>query len=105
MTSFRAAIRVQPGARADRVGGAAPQATPRAGELPALVVRVRARPVEGAATAAAERAVAAALGLPARRVKVVRGATSRDKLIEVAHPPEDIESRWAALLAGEGISG
>lgn len=102
MPAFRAAIRVQPGARRDSVGGAAaggrPASGPHAADPPVLLVRVRARPVEGAATAAAERAVADALGLRPRLVRVVRGATSRDKLIEVSDPPPDIAERWAALL-------
>ncbi len=104
MSTFRAAIRVQPGARIAAVGGPAPTPSGRAGDSPALLVRVRARPVEGAATAAAERAVAEALGVPARRVRVVRGQTTRDKLIEVTDPPEDIRQRWARLLA-EGPPG
>jgi uncharacterized protein YggU (UPF0235/DUF167 family) len=97
VTRFRAAIRVSPGARQDAVGGARPPS--RAGEGQVLVVRVRARPVDGAATLAAERALAAALGLPAHRVRVVRGATSREKLVEVVDPPEDLGDRWAALLS------
>lgn len=100
MLAFRAAIHVRPGSRADRVGGAAPSA--RTGAPPALEVRVRARPVEGAATAAAERAVAGALGLRPRQVRVVRGATARDKVIEISDPPPDIAERWAALLGRAG---
>lgn len=96
MPSFRAAIHVRPGARQDAVGGAAPAA--RTADGPALQVRVRARPVEGAATEAAERAVARALGVRPRQVRVVRGATTRDKLLEVSDPPPDIAERWAALL-------
>jgi uncharacterized protein YggU (UPF0235/DUF167 family) len=82
---------------ANSAGGANPAGRP--GEQPALEVRVRARPVDGAATAAAEEVVAEALGIRARQVRVIRGATSRDKLLEITDPPADIEQRWAALLA------
>ena len=99
MQTFRAAIHVRPGARADRVGGCSPAV--RDGDLPVLQVQVRARPVEGAATAAAERAVAGALGVRSRQVRVVSGATSRDKVVEVTDPPADIRARWQALLADE----
>ena len=99
MGTFRAAIHVRPGARADLVGGSSPAV--RDGDLPVLRVQVRARPVEGAATAAAERAVADALGVRNRQVRVVSGATSRDKVVEVADPPDDIRARWQALLADE----
>jgi uncharacterized protein YggU (UPF0235/DUF167 family) len=101
--TFRAAIRVRPGSRVDRIGGAGATggvgATGRPGELPALEVRVRARPVDGAATAAAEAVVAEALGIRVRQVRVIRGATSRDKLLEITDPPADIAQRWSALLA------
>jgi uncharacterized protein len=96
VTTFRAAIRVRPAARRDAVGGRA--ATSRPGDPAVLEVRVRARPVEGAATAAAERALADALGLRPRQVRVVRGATSRDKIVEIADPPPDVAARWASLL-------
>lgn len=99
MDSFRAAIHVRPGGRADAVGGAV--AATRPGTPPALLVRVRARPVEGAATAATERVLADALGVRPRQVRVVRGATSRDKVVEVTDPPAGIEQRWANLLGEE----
>lgn len=97
MEVFRAAIHVRPGARADHVGGQAAAARP--GDRPPLLVAVRAKPVEGAASAAAERVLAQALGLRPRQVRIVRGATSRDKLVEVGDPPADIADRWDALLA------
>ena len=49
----------------------------------ALVVRVSARAVDGAATEAALAAVAKALGVRRRDVRLVTGATSRDKVVEV----------------------
>ena len=48
-----------------------------------LAVWVPARPVEGQANAAVERAVAAALRLRPRQVHVVRGFSSRQKLLEI----------------------
>jgi uncharacterized protein YggU (UPF0235/DUF167 family) len=54
----------------------------------ALVVRVAARAVDGAATEAALRAVARALGVRRRDVALVTGATSRDKLVEVTGADE-----------------
>lgn len=96
MLPFRAAIHVRPGSRVDRVGGSTPSA--RGTDRPALVVEVRARPVQGAATRAVEQVLAEALGVPRRQVRVVRGAGNRDKLVEVADPPPDLAQRWAALL-------
>lgn len=100
MPAFLAAIRVEPGARTNRVGGAVPPRDDR-GEQPCLQVRVRARIVDGAATAAAARAVAEALAVQTRQVSVVKGHTAREQLVKVIDPPTDIAERWQRLLDNE----
>ncbi|MCD6726167.1 MAG: DUF167 domain-containing protein [Solirubrobacteraceae bacterium] len=64
--------------------------TPRAGREEVLVrddgvlaARVNAPPVEGRANAALERLLAKALGVAPSRVRVVRGARSREKTVRV----------------------
>lgn len=47
-------------------------------------VKVRAKPQEGAANTAVIRLVARALDLAPSRVELLRGATSRDKLLRIA---------------------
>lgn len=71
---MRFEIRVRPGASRTRVGGS------HGGRL---VVAVSARAVDGAATEAALAAVAEAFGVRRRAVTLVRGATSRDKVVEI----------------------
>jgi uncharacterized protein YggU (UPF0235/DUF167 family) len=90
--SQRVAIRVKPGAARTSVGGC--YAGPRGS---ALVVAVTARAVDGRATQAAVRAVAAALGVRPAAVRLVSGATSRDKVVEVDPAPVDLGDRVAAL--------
>ena len=68
-------VRVQPRARRDEVVG------DRAG---AVVIRLAAPPVDGKANAALCAFVAKAAGVPRSRVEIVRGATSRDKVVRVA---------------------
>ena len=66
-------LRVTPGARTESVtieGGRA-------------LVKVRARPTDGAANAAVEKLVAGALGVATSRCRIVRGATSREKVLFV----------------------
>jgi uncharacterized protein (TIGR00251 family) len=65
-------IRLQPRARRDEVVGE------RGG---AIVVRVTAPPVDGKANAALCAFVARRVGIPPSRVEVVRGQTSRDKVV------------------------
>ena len=63
----------------------------------ALVVRVGARAVDGAATEAALAAVAEAFGVRRRQVTLVSGATSRDKVVEVTGDPAEVGARLVAL--------
>ena len=94
------AVRVTPGAARPGVGGVWTGTDNRRH----LVVRVRERAVDGAATAAVTAAVAEALGVAGRRVVVRRGTSSRVKLLEVeveASARADVERRLAELLASE----
>lgn len=70
----RFGVRVQP--RASRAGVLGLH-----GE--SLRVRVQAAPADGAANAAVVALLAEALGVPPRSVRIVAGATSRSKLVEV----------------------
>jgi uncharacterized protein YggU (UPF0235/DUF167 family) len=69
----RLALRVTPGARSEAV------------ELGdgRVLVKVRARPQDGAANEAVLRLLAAALGVAASRLRMLRGATGRDKLVQL----------------------
>lgn len=87
----RLAVRVQPGASRTHVGGH------REG---VLLVRVSARAVEGAANRAVVDAVATALRVRRRQVRVVRGERARDKLLEVTEPPADLSARVDSLRDG-----
>lgn len=83
---------MRPGASRTRVGGS------HGGRL---VVAVSARAVDGAATDAALAAVADAFGVRRRDVTLVRGATSRDKVVEIISggaDETDLASRLEALL-------
>jgi uncharacterized protein (TIGR00251 family) len=70
----RLAIRATPGARTESV----------AIENGRVSVKVRAKPQDGAANEAVIRLVAHAFGVAPSRVELLRGATSRDKLLRVA---------------------
>ena len=87
-------MRVKPGASRTAVGG---RYDGPAGA--ALVVSVAARAVEGQATKAVLQAVAEAFGLRRSAVTLIRGATSRDKLLEVAGSEAEIQSKLKQLLA------
>lgn len=68
------AVRVIPRARRDEVGGE------RDGRL---LVRTTAPPVDDAANEAVRRLIAAHLGVPRRRVTLLSGHRSRDKVLRV----------------------
>ena len=89
---MRLEIHVRPNASRTEVGGI---------HDGMLVVRVAQPPSEGRATDAALEAVATALGLPRSAVDLVRGATSRRKLLDldVTRGPV-IDARIGQLLGG-----
>ena len=64
----------------------------------ALKVRVQAPPVEGAANEALVGLLADRLGVPRRAVRVVAGATSRAKTVEVDGTTEDAVRALASPL-------
>jgi uncharacterized protein (TIGR00251 family) len=80
-------VRLQPRARRAEVVGE------RAG---AIVIRVTAPPVDGKANAALCAFIADRAGVPPSRVTVVRGSTSRDKVVRV--DGADAAAVRAALL-------
>lgn len=69
----RIAVRVTPGARSEGLDLAEGR----------LLARVRAKPEDGKATEAVRGLIAAALGMAASRVTLLRGATSREKLFRI----------------------
>lgn len=71
----RLALRVTPGARVERL---------EAGDG-VLLVKVRAKAKDGEANAAVLALLAAALGVATSRLRMLRGATGRDKLVQL--PP------------------
>lgn len=67
-------VRVQPRAARDQLGGE------RDG---ALVARLSAPPVEGAANAALQRLLARALDVAPSRIEILHGASGREKILRV----------------------
>jgi uncharacterized protein YggU (UPF0235/DUF167 family) len=91
---LRIAVRVRPGASRTKVGGE---------HGGALVVAVQAPAVGGQATEAALAALAEALGIRRRYVRLVTGATRRDKVVEIdtgSSGFESVAARIAELRGG-----
>ena len=89
MAAVKLEVRVIPRAKRTEIAGR------RGG---ALLVRLAAPPVDGAANDALRAFLAERLGVPQRQVAIVRGATSRDKTVAI----EGVSAAAidAALLAG-----
>ena len=94
---MRVRVRVRPGARRAAVGGRwdGPD-----GAEPALLVAVSAPAVDGRANAAVCAALAAALGVRVRQVRIVAGLRSRDKIVEVDADDPALGRRVCALREG-----
>jgi len=67
-------VRLQPRASSSRITGEKDDV---------IQVRVTAPPVDGEANAALEKLVAKKLGIAKSKVEVVKGETSREKLLEI----------------------
>ncbi len=88
-TGIRLAVRVQPRAARTRVVGC---------QGGMLKVQVSAPPIGGAANAAVVDTLAAWLGVPRRTVRLVRGMSGRDKVVEIAAAdPTTLVARIQAL--------
>jgi len=84
-------VKVSPGARDDAISG-------WQGDV--LRIRVRAAPEAGKANEAVCRLLAHALGLPRSALAVVRGASSREKLVQIdGLDDEDVRRRIAVAVA------
>lgn len=86
----RLRVHVHPGAKVPGVGGA---------HQDRLIVRVRARAVDGQATAEVLLVVAEAFNLRPRQVTLVRGALSRDKELALSCDATAFEQRRQELLS------
>lgn len=78
-------LHVQPGAKCTEVVG-------RHGD--ALKIRLAAPPVDGKANAELLRYLAAEFGVPLRNVTLVRGDSSRRKVVRIARPAARPDAGW-----------
>jgi uncharacterized protein YggU (UPF0235/DUF167 family) len=90
-------VRLQPGAKLDRIDGWEADAEGRE----VLRIRLRARPVDGEANAALVRYVAEVLGLPRSAVTLARGDRSRLKRLSVEGLDNDGLRRRLGEAGGE----
>jgi len=86
-------VHVSPRARRERVGGL---------HGAALRVAVTAPPVEGEANRACIEALARALSLRRREVRILSGEHGRDKRVEASGDPDELEARLRALARADG---
>jgi uncharacterized protein (TIGR00251 family) len=90
--AVRLRIHLQPRAARDRIVG-------RHGD--AIKVQVRAAPVAGAANAALVELLADTLAVPRRSIRILHGASGREKLVEVhSADPAGCRRRLEEILNG-----
>lgn len=90
---LRLFVRLTPKAAADEV-----DAVVEVGGEAAIAARVRAVPDKGAANAALLALIAAWLGLPKSRVRLVAGGRSRLKTLALAGDPAELAQRLQSRL-------
>jgi uncharacterized protein YggU (UPF0235/DUF167 family) len=77
--------------------------TVRVGPDGELLVKVRAAPADGAANSAVLRTIAAVLDVAPSRLQLVRGATSRTKVVAIEGVERAaLEALWPGLLTRDG---
>ncbi len=77
-------VHIQPGASKSEIAGM---------HGDAIKIRIKARPVEGAANAALIDFIATSLGVTRNAVKILRGEKSRQKTVWVAVQANEVERR------------
>ena len=77
-------IHVQPGAKADAISGC---------HGDALKIRLRARPVDGAANTALSALLCATLRLKRRQITLVQGESARDKVLRISAAPTHVQTQ------------
>lgn len=93
---LRVRVRLTPGAPAEAIGAEETLADGRA----VIPARVRARPEKGAANAALERLLAAAVGIAKGRASVVAGHKDRVKTVLLAGEGHELARRLKERLKG-----
>ena len=83
------ALHVQPGAKRTEVAGLRGE-----GKESRLKIRLAAPPVDGKANAELLRFLADAFGVPLRGVVLVRGETSRQKVVRIERPARRPDLGW-----------
>ncbi len=91
-------MRLQPGARANGVGGV----VQLAGDAVALKARVTAAPEGGKANAALIALLAKAWRVPKGSIEITGGRSDRNKVLHVAGDPADLKARLERWLAETG---
>ena len=87
------AVRVTPGARTNAWVGRLPDGRWK--------LKIAAPPVDGRANQALERFVAESLGVAPRAVRVAKGASGRDKVLEIDLDAAELEARLRTMGDGK----
>ena len=77
-------VHVQPGAKADVISGC---------HGDALKIRLRARPVDGAANTALSAFLCATLRLKGPQITLVQGESARDKILRIRAAPASVQTQ------------